>query len=318
VLVTAATTIAQTNCFFLPSGVVAWWKGEGNGVDIIGSNSASLVGGVGFAQGKAGQAFSFDGIGASASNSVPALTNIQNSYTIEFWAYPTAGRASSPEATGGLHGTSGQRYAIFPNFGGTGPAGPAGAGVSVGTNGISVFEHGDTYLPSLLVYDAPILGWNHIAIVYSNRQPRLYLNGVLVRTGITSLWNSCPSTILGGRIFNIDNTPLNYGFYAGLLDEVSIYNRSLTETEVQSIYNAGSAGKCVTTQLPSLQVAASGSDLVVSWPLWVTNFTLQESSVLTGDGTTWTNTTASVVITQGQNTVTLPMNAGPKWYRLRQ
>ena len=33
-------------------------------------------------------------------------------------------------------------------------------------------------------------------------------------------------------------------FFNGLLDEPSIYNRALSQTEIQAIYHAGSAGKC--------------------------------------------------------------------------
>ena len=31
---------------------------------------------------------------------------------------------------------------------------------------------------------------------------------------------------------------------AGLIDEVGIYNRALSASEIQAIFNAGSAGKC--------------------------------------------------------------------------
>ena len=91
----------------------------------------------------------------------------------------------------------------------------------MGTNGVSVFEHSASYLPSLLVYNATIAGWTHIAVVYSDRQPSLYLNGVLVRTGLTSGADSYPSTCLG-------EVGVGYGYYAGLLDEVSIYDRALS------------------------------------------------------------------------------------------
>jgi hypothetical protein len=33
-------------------------------------------------------------------------------------------------------------------------------------------------------------------------------------------------------------------FYQGSLDEVEVYNRALSASEIQAIYNAGSAGKC--------------------------------------------------------------------------
>ena len=131
-----------------------------------------------------GQGFVFNGTNSYVTNATPMLASVSNSYTMEFWAWPNAARASTPETTSGTAGIGDQRYAIFPHFGGT--TSLAGAGVSVGTNGVSVFEHTDTYLPSLLVYDAPISGWTHIVIVYVNKQPSLYLNGQFVHVGVTS------------------------------------------------------------------------------------------------------------------------------------
>ena len=60
-------------------------------------------------------------------------------------------------------GLSGQRYAIFPTQGrdAYGQA-HTGWGISVGTNGVSVFEHANNSIPSLLVYDAPLSGWTNI------------------------------------------------------------------------------------------------------------------------------------------------------------
>src|SRR6185436_1994060 len=99
--------------------------------------------------------------------------------------------------------------------------------------------HATDYLPSPLVYETPVTGWTHIAVVYQNRQPRLYVNGVLVRTGLTSSMNSFPSAQ-----FADDGRGFGYGFYSGLLDEVSIYDRPLSAEEIQSIYNSGQVGKC--------------------------------------------------------------------------
>jgi hypothetical protein len=174
---------SQPGCTPPPSGLVGWWRGDGDANDSVGGHNGTLVNGTGFAPGEVLQAFSFDGVQNCVTNAVPGLTNIQSSFTMEFWVWPTASRASTSEATSGLDGISGQRYAIFPDHGVTGYG---GAGVSVGTNGVSVFEHSDVYLPSLLVYDAPIIGWTHIAVVYQSNQPSLYINGLLVRTGLVS------------------------------------------------------------------------------------------------------------------------------------
>lgn len=230
-------TEISPNCVQAPAGLLTWWRGESNAADQIGylpsySNTTT------FAPGKVGYAFHFDGVQDTVTNQSPGLTNVLDNYSYEFWAKPTAGRATTPEQTQGLEGDSGQRYAIFPMHG---TAGVGGSGVSVGTNGVSVFEHGDDYLSSLLVHEAANSDWVHVTVVYSNRQPSLYLNGGLVRTGLRSTRPSFPSTFLGMN----NAMTSDYGHYAGLLDEVSIYDRSLSPDEVERLYLAGSAGKCI-------------------------------------------------------------------------
>ena len=149
-----------------------------------------------------------------------------NTFTYEFWAYPTGTISVVAESTGGTSGVSGQRYAIFPAWGGTG--GNAGAGVSVGTNGVGVFEHADSYLPALLFWQGTLTGWTHIAVVYADKQPSLYINGVWVRTGLTSTkTNVYPSLFL--------SDPIGYGdYYAGQIDEFRIWSTTLTAAEIRA------------------------------------------------------------------------------------
>src|SRR5205823_12849154 len=128
---------AQSNCVAPPTGLAAWWPAEGTAKDVIGGINAVLVNGTSFTAGYVGQAFSFNGTSQYITNSPPGLTNIQNSYTMEFWARPNQARASTPESTGNIDGTSNQRYAIFPN---NGKFGAVGSGISVGTHGVSVLE----------------------------------------------------------------------------------------------------------------------------------------------------------------------------------
>lgn len=222
-------------CTTPPPGVVVWWPAEGWANDLMATNPSYLNGGVLFGTGKVGRCFWFDGVDDSVESRTPALTNILNNFTYEFWAYPNRARNVTAEGTSGISGTSGQRYAIGPEHGGD--ANNVGVGISVGTNGVSVFEHAANYLPSLLVFETNITDWVHIAVVYENRQPRLYLNGELVRTGLTSQRTTVlASKTLGGLS--------NYGPYGGMLDEVTLYDRSLSEAEIQNIYAAGSTGKC--------------------------------------------------------------------------
>jgi subtilase family serine protease len=225
----------EEQCIPVPPGIVAWWKGDGTATDSAGTNNGVLTNGATYGLGVVGQAFGFDGVDDYVSTPPEALYSIHDNFTMEFWVCPTAGRTTTPEASSGISGTGGQRYAIAPGHVG-GSAG-AGAGVSVGTNGISVFEHADTFLPSPLVYVATIQGWHHVAVTYQDRRPTLFLDGVPVRTGLQSSRAFVfPSAVLG----NVGN----YGPFSGFLDEPSIYNRALLSTEIAAIYSAGSAGKC--------------------------------------------------------------------------
>ena len=95
-------------------------------------------------------------------------------------------------------------------------------------------------------------------MVYTNKQPSLYLNGVWVRTGLTSPRTAVhPSPQFGGDT-------LAYGHFAGLVDEPSIYNRSLSPAEIESIYVAVSEGKWAV----SLGFSRFGCSLVIFQWSW--------------------------------------------------
>ncbi len=53
---------AAPTCVAPPAGLVSWWPGDGNVDDIWDNNDGTLMNGAGFAPGKVGQAFSFDGL----------------------------------------------------------------------------------------------------------------------------------------------------------------------------------------------------------------------------------------------------------------
>ena len=285
-------------CTGAPSGLAGLWRAEGNANDTVGGHNGTLYNGTSFAAGMVGSAFSFNGIQNCVNNAVAGLTSITSSFTIEFWAWPTATRASTAEATCGISGISNERYAIYPNCG---DYGPVGAGVSVGNNGVSVFEHGACYLASPLVYDAPILGWTHIAVVYQNAQPRLYVNGTLARTGLTSTRVPYPSTRLG----EAGPGSGNYGYYAGLLDEVSIYNRPLSDAEVRAVYTAGSAGKCGACSPPTITTQPQASPRAMQ----ADNVTLTVTAAGTANlSYQWKHNNVNIINNSSAVTSTLALN----------
>ena len=133
----------------------------------------------------------FDG---STARLVLPYSPPKNSFTIEAWVQTSAIQEIDSESTTGTQGTSGQRFLFEPDHRGT----EGGVGVSVGTNGISVFEHGNSYMPATAVYNGNVgSGFVHIVVTYTNKQPRIYLDGTLVRTGLVSpkanVWRRQPS-----------------------------------------------------------------------------------------------------------------------------
>jgi photosystem II stability/assembly factor-like uncharacterized protein len=136
--------------------------------------------------------------------------------------------------------------------------------------------------------------WYHVAWTYDQSVMKLYCNGVPVATNVIGAQTIAASSS-NLRISGHDN---NYGYFDGLIDEASVYNRALSAAEIAAIYNAGSAGKCWTPVPPSiitppqnqtvavganvsLAVVAAGSPpLSYQWRLNATNIPAATGSAL--------------------------------------
>jgi hypothetical protein len=106
-----------------------------------------------------------------------------------------------------------------------------GCGISAGTNGIGVFEHTRDYCPCVLLDDRPVKGWTHVAVVYAEGRPTLYVNGEAVKTGAKS-----PYAVFPGTYFGDPGT--GYGPYQGDLDEPMVFDRALSGDELAAVIRA--------------------------------------------------------------------------------
>jgi len=214
--------------------------------DSTAGGAAAAVQGAAWTEGRAGTAaLLFDGVSdAVLVRSGERLREITNRFTIAFWALPLSPRQTDTASTMGVSGTAGQRYAFGPQQGGIAFGSPdhAGVGISVGTNGVSVYEHSDGYLPAALVHDIPLAGWTHIAVTYEWQQkdlmsgtpegwyPVLYLDGVPVTTGRVS-----PKSFLHCVPEDLGASSSGYGAFHGRLEDVRIYDRTLPPSRVMTL-----------------------------------------------------------------------------------
>ncbi|HTL17976.1 MAG TPA: LamG-like jellyroll fold domain-containing protein, partial [Patescibacteria group bacterium] len=90
----------------------------------------------------------------------------------------------------------------------------------------------------------PLNTWTHLAMTYDGASLKLYVNGVL--DGSMAVTGSILPTPEALRIGGLPSGPW---FFTGSIDEPTVYSAALSGPEIQAIYAAGSAGKCV-PQIP--------------------------------------------------------------------
>ncbi|MCI0553752.1 MAG: T9SS type A sorting domain-containing protein [Anaerolineae bacterium] len=244
------------SCVNPPSGLVSWWPGEDNANDIQSNNHGTLQNGATFAAGKVGQAFSLDGVDDIVRISNVAAIEVQQ-FTIEAWVF-----AESPgfhnDALGGIIASKDIGDTSIPPYVSWGLVGPGNTNKFHADIG---FTDGSLhFLPSTNSF--PFNTFHHVAATWDGSTLKLYVNGQL-----EGELNLGPKTVAySGEALTIGEhnvLPAQRAF-DGLIDEVDFYNRALSAAEIQSIYNAGSAGKCNNTPPPVCVNPPSG--LVSWWP----------------------------------------------------
>jgi hypothetical protein len=108
-----------------------------------------------------------------------------NTFTVTAWINPETDILYPPrESTDRNETDLGKSYVVSPRDGDAFGPGHAIAGVSAGRNGVFVIERGGKVSPAVLAAPVKLSGWTHLALVYQDGAPSLYLNGLHVRDGL--------------------------------------------------------------------------------------------------------------------------------------
>lgn len=135
--------------------------------------------------GKLGNGIDFDGVDETLGFQEISENN-GTTFSFSFWYNPDASMGGTPfsEGTTGVAGCNTTEGAVGSGFTGTSIVGTE---VTVGTNGISVNEHGYNFAPIVASYSTAISDWTHVYIsAESTSIMKLYMNGSLVDTAQNS------------------------------------------------------------------------------------------------------------------------------------
>jgi hypothetical protein len=199
--------------------VAAYSFSESSGNTILDSstnrNNGRIVNGaIRTTQGKYGSAINFDGINDRISIPDSSSLDLTNGMTLEAWVYPTKSMSHwstvlMKEGNNKLiytlyaHGEMAKQYGI------------------IFSNGAEQISDGGEALP--------LNTWTHLAVTYDKQQIKLYKNAQL----ISSKPYNQPIEVSGGRLSIGGNAVWSNENFPGLIDEVRIYSRALTQAEIQ-------------------------------------------------------------------------------------
>lgn len=198
-----------------PSGLVlalSFNAGSGTtAADSSGANNSGTLNGPTWTNsGKYGKALLFDGVNDIVHVADSASLDLTTAMTLEAWVYPTvtvSGWKAILQKEVDAYLLSAGSDANVPALGGT-------------FNGVCCTN---VYAPAVLAINT----WTHVAGTWDGTTERLYINGVQVASSAangTLQVNANPVRI-GGNTYGTE-------FFKGRIDEVRIYNRALTASEI--------------------------------------------------------------------------------------
>jgi DNA-binding beta-propeller fold protein YncE len=287
---TVPTTVAA------PSGILSWWAGNGNAADSVGPNAGTLNSGVTFATGEVGSAFNFNDTSYVSANTT-ALPTGNSDRTMEMWVKANSFSTNESFFAGyGGFGTNNETYHL-------GTLGSGGSGPQ-----LFFSQWGQAILGPVLQTGQ----WYHIAVTNVGNAVTLYLNGAAVASGSLTIATPQNSQFYIGRI---PGSLGNARQLNGEVDEVSVYNRALTPSEIQGIYNAGSSGKVlspITIDNPSVLDGSAGATTPITFTITRTGSLSSSLTVnwTTADdtakaGTDYVAASGTVTFAAGQATQTV-------------
>jgi hypothetical protein len=231
-------------------GIIGHWKlNDGTGtvaVDSSGNgNDGTLMGDPQWVQGKMGGALDFDGVGDYVNCGNAAILGDMDEITVAGWLTIR----STPTAWASVVAKGENAWRLSAN------------------NTATSFHFGITWYqnPNYSVNGATAIGfneWHHVAGTFDGTTLRIYLDGVLDGSVATTLTIGTAAT----NMLISENPEATNRYWNGLIDDVRVYNRALTQAEIQFIMtDTGEEPQLASAPSPGDGATDVCRDAVLSW-----------------------------------------------------
>ena len=214
-------------------GLVGWWPGDGNAEDVFAGQNGIASPGVVYSSGVFGQAFRFDGDDDFVAIEDFDASGLRGDMTVHLWAKRATlgGPAVMVVKGAGVVANIDVPTTFVLKFGSERSPGRDGNYLWGGfehSNGSDVFLVGPEITDSLV---------HHYAYVRAGNSHKLYLDGVNVASdsfvGLPGSTSGLALVIGAGPTHGPNRQP-----FGGMIDEVQIFDRALTEAEIEEIFMA--------------------------------------------------------------------------------
>lgn len=216
----------------LKDNLVAYFKldeSSGNATDSVGGLTATNNGTVTYAAGKINNGADFGSTNTTKYFSVAdnAVLDFTTAFTISFWFKSTTGsgtfRTLISKGQGAAWTTPFWRYGIRIN-----DMNELETWVEVPANGLTTTSTGGSFTADSV--------WKHVVVRFDQLTVKIYVNGTegASVTNNSTITNSNEPLTIGNRSHT---DPGEY--LSGMIDEVGLWSRALTTTEITALYNSG-------------------------------------------------------------------------------